>query len=75
MQRQNFGRAVRKLEAIGLLLRGPKVGRSVTYQLNPSFGWKGSAKNHLKAIDSGLKERMKARNMSVVDGSPETAAD
>ena len=70
MQRQNFGRAMRKLEAIELLQRGPKVGRSVTYRLNPSFGWKGSAKNHLKAIDSNLKERMKSRNMSVVEGSP-----
>jgi hypothetical protein len=47
----------------------------VTYRLNPNFGWKGSAKNHLKAIDSGLKERMKASNMSVVEGTPETAAN
>ena len=75
MRRQNFGRAMRKLESIELLQRGPKVGRSVTYRINPSFGWKGSAKNHLKAIDSGLKERMKASNMSVVEGSPETAAN
>ncbi len=54
------------LESIELLQRGPKVGRSMTYRLNPNFGWKGSAKNHLKAIDSGLKERMKERGMSVV---------
>ncbi len=69
MQRQNFGRAMRKLEAIELLQRGPKVGRSMTYRLNPNFGWKGSAKNHRKAIDHSLKERMKASNMSVVDTS------
>lgn len=71
MQRQHFGRAMRKLEAIELLQRGPKSGRSVTYRLNPSFGWKGSAKNHVKAINSGLRERMKARNMSVVEGPRE----
>ncbi len=75
MQRQNFGRAMRKLEAIELLQRGPKVGRSMTYRLNPGFGWKGSAKNHLKAIDSGLKERMKASNMSVVEGKTEITAN
>jgi hypothetical protein len=75
MRRQHFGRAMRKLEAIEIILRGPKVGRSVTYRLNPNFGWKGSAKNHLKAIDGGLKERMKASNMSVVEGTSETAAN
>jgi len=74
MRRQNFGRAMRKLEAIELLQRGPKVGRSVTYRLNPSFGWKGSAKNHVKAIDDNLKQRMKSRNMSVVDGSAKPEA-
>jgi DNA-binding MarR family transcriptional regulator len=66
MQRQHFSRAMRKLEAIELIQRGPKIGRSVTYRLNPHFGWKGSAKNHLKAIDGGLKERMKERGLSVV---------
>jgi hypothetical protein len=77
MSRQNFGRAMRKLEAIELLQRGPKVGRSATYRLNPSFGWKGSAKNHVKAIDDNLRQRMKSRNMSVVDGSakPEPAVE
>ena len=55
--------AMRKLESIELIQRGPKVGRSVTYRLNPSFGWKGSAKDHRKAIDGGLKERMKASNI------------
>lgn len=63
MTRQNFGRAVRALEAQGVLLRGPKVGKSLTYRLNPSFGWKGSAKGH----NAALMDRMKARGMSVVE--------
>lgn len=69
MQRSHVSRAMRDLEKVGVILRGPKVGRSITYRINPNFGWKGSAKNHLKAIDGGLKERMKASNMSVVDTS------
>ena len=75
MKKQNVNRAMKDLEKVEVILRGPKAGRSFTYRLNPNFGWKGSAKNHLKAIDSGLKERMKASNMSVVEGSPETAAN
>ena len=66
MHRQHFGRAVRKLEAISLLLRGPKVGRSITYRINPNFGWKGSAKNHNAALNEALKERMRERGISVV---------
>ena len=60
MQRANVSRALGKLEAEGVLLRGPKAGRSSTFRLNPAFGWKGSAENHRKA----LKERMKASNIS-----------
>jgi len=60
MQRANVSRALAKLEAEGVLLRGPKAGRSSTFRLNPAFGWKGSAENHRKA----LKERMKASNIS-----------
>lgn len=60
MQRANVSRALAKLEAEGVLLRGPKAGRSSTFRLNPAFGWKGSAANHQKA----LKERMRASNIS-----------
>ena len=60
MQRANVSRALGKLEAEVVLLRGPKAGRSSTFRLNPAFGWKGSAENHRKA----LKERMKASNIS-----------
>ena len=58
----NFARALRKLETLGVLLVGPKVGRNATFRLNPHFGWKGSAKGHNEA----LRDRMKARGISVV---------
>ena len=62
MQRPNVSAAISKLEAFGVLLRGPKAGRSSTFRLNPSFGWRGSASNHQKA----LKERMRASNITGV---------
>jgi len=60
MHRSDVSTAITRLEALGVLLRGPKAGRSSTFRLNPSFGWRGSASNHQKA----LKERMKASNIS-----------
>lgn len=66
MQRPNVSSSITKLEKLGVLTRGPKAGRSSTFRLNPSFGWKGSATNHQKA----LRERMKAAGMSVVKSEP-----
>lgn len=63
MQRTNVSRALSKLQDAGVLLRGPKAGRSITFRLNPSFGWKGSASNHRAA----LRERMKSAGLSVVE--------
>lgn len=65
MKRSSFNRALKRLEAEGVILRGPKVGRSSTFRLNPEFGWKGSAKGHKEA----LQERMRERGMSVIERS------
>lgn len=62
MKRANVSAAIARLEAEGIILRGPKAGRSATFRLNPSYGWKGSASNHQKA----LRERMKAANIKGV---------
>ncbi len=66
MKPGNVSRSMRDLEKVGVILRGPKVGRSITYRINPNFGWKGSAKAHNAALNEDLKERMKERGMSVV---------
>lgn len=66
MHRSHVSAAISKLEAAGVLLRGPKAGRSATFRLNPSFGWKGSATNHQKA----LRARMKAAGLTVVQAEP-----
>ncbi|EAV6897715.1 hypothetical protein FA598_25430, partial [Salmonella enterica] len=47
-------RAIRHLLEFGIILEGPKIGRSKTYRLNPQFGWKGTVSNHKKALKNGL---------------------
>lgn len=66
MQRPNVSDSIKNLENLGVLIRGPKAGRSSTFRLNPSFGWKGSATNHQKA----LRDRMRAAGLSVVQSEP-----
>ena len=66
MQRQNVQRSIKKLLELGALLEGPKVGQNRSYQLNPEFGWKGSAENHKKALEKQRKQRMKAANITGV---------
>lgn len=62
MQRQNVNRSIKRLVEMGILLEGPKIGRSRSFRLNPSFGWKGSAKGHHEAI----KERMRDAGLKLV---------
>lgn len=68
MAKANVSRSIKALRERGVLLQGPKIGRSSTYRLNPDMGWKGSAKTHNQA----LQDRMKQSNMRVVT-SPEDA--
>ena len=53
MQRPHISRAIKLLEEKEIILRGPKVGRSYAFMLNPDFGWKGKVKN----LDDYRKER------------------
>lgn len=69
MQQPNVSRAMKRLVDLGVFLVGPKVGRFNTYRLNPEFGWKGSAKGHVVALDQVRKQRMEAaRIQGVVPG-------
>ena len=36
--------SITKLVKKGILIKGPSVGRSSSYRLNPSYGWKGDNK-------------------------------
>lgn len=70
MHRQSVQRAIKRLMGMGVLLEGSKEGPNRSYQLNPEFGWKGSAKNHVKALDDHRKKRMKAANITGVVTNP-----
>lgn len=54
MQKTHVSRAVKNLLEFGIVIEGPKIGRSKTYRLNPQFGWKGTVTNHQKALKNGL---------------------
>ena len=71
MKPSNVSTAFKRLVDEGVLIPGPRVGRVGTYRLNPSYGWKGSAKGHNEA----LQERMKARGLSVVPSLPVVPVD
>ena len=53
LKQQAVSRAMKVLEEKEIILRGPKVGRSYAFMLNPEFGWKGKVKN----LDEYRKER------------------
>lgn len=54
MQKTNVSRSIKSLLELSVILQGPKIGRSHSYRLNPSFGWKGTIPNHRKALKNGL---------------------
>ena len=45
MQKTHVSRAVKSLLDKGMILRGPKVGRTNAYKLNSKYAWKGSLPN------------------------------
>ncbi len=53
MHQPDVSKAMKVLETKEIILRGPKVGRSYAFMLNPEFGWKGKVKN----LDEYRKER------------------
>ena len=55
IKRQNVYRATRQLEDLGIILRGPKVGRSSSWRLNPNAGWKGK---NCGTVRAGLASSM-----------------
>lgn len=76
MDRAQVNRAIKRLLDAEAILEGPKVGISRTYRLNPQFGWKGSARNHVVALDEQRKQRMKDSRISgVIQGGKSNQDD
>jgi len=44
MKKQDVSSAIKILEKKEIILRGPKLGRSHSFRLNPNFAWKGDVK-------------------------------
>lgn len=55
LTRHHFSRSMAKLVNEGIILKGPKIGVSRSFRLNPTYGWKGTASNHKKAVKSHLE--------------------
>ena len=58
MNKSKVSLAIKLLADKQIILRGPKVGRSSSFRLNPNFGWKGKVsslreaqREHLKLIE------------------------
>ncbi len=60
MHRPNVYRAFRKVVDAGFLIEGQKVGNIHSYALNPEIGWKGSARNHVIALDGFRRNESRA---------------
>ena len=58
LKQPSVSRAMKVLEEKEIILRGPKVGRSYAFMLNPEFGWKGKVKN----LDDYRKRREDEEN-------------
>ncbi|MEI8465253.1 hypothetical protein, partial [Escherichia coli] len=54
MQKTNVSRPIKNFIDDGIIIEGPRIGRSKNYPLNPQLGWKGTVSNHRKALKNGL---------------------
>lgn len=71
MHKQSVNRSIKRLIEVGCLLEGPTVRRSRTYRLNPNYGWKGSGKEHQKALRT--HEKAAAAGLKVHRGGKASA--
>lgn len=45
MDKGNISRVMRDLLEFGVVLEGPRIGRSTTYRMSPNLGWRGRVKS------------------------------
>ena len=75
MKKQNVSKAISLLETKGIIFRGPRIGKSYAFRLNPDFGWKGKVKNlnDYRREEEDLQCReFKERHLRTVDTSPQS---
>ena len=55
MRKSKVSMAIKLLTDKKIILRGPKVGRSSSFRLNPNYGWKGKVSSLREAQRSHLE--------------------
>jgi hypothetical protein len=57
IKRQRVCESTKKLVEKGILIKGPKVGKHITYRLNAFYGWKGKAdKKYWETCEEHLRK-------------------
>jgi transcription initiation factor IIE alpha subunit len=71
----NVSKAITLLEEKELIVRGPKLGRTYAFRLNPLFGWKGKVRNlddYRKEQENREHKELKEKHLKVIDTPPKT---
>ena len=55
MQRPNVSRALSMLISKGILIEGPKIGRTYSFRLNPNYGYKGNPKGKVSRDQKSMQ--------------------
>ena len=66
MKQPHVNRAMAELFERGIVIKGMKVGRSLTYRLSPTFGFKTKGSNFTKLMND-MSEFAKAGNGKMVE--------
>jgi predicted transcriptional regulator len=70
IRKSQISRSIKLLTNKGILLEGPKAGRSFAYRLNPDYGWKGKVKNlneYRQEQENQANREFKNRHLKVVN--------
>jgi DNA-binding transcriptional ArsR family regulator len=72
IKKPNISTAISLLEKKGIILRGPKIGRTYAFRLNPYFGWKGKVKNlndYRREEDDRERREFRERHLKAVEST------
>lgn len=71
IERATASRAIKRLIELGILIQGPKSGRSNTYMVSPAFCFSGGLGNGIKA----RKEAIKQHKAKIIPFKPSLDSD
>lgn len=76
LNKSDVTRAIQQLEDLGVILRGPKVGRVNSFKFNPHAGWKGKVvklkpaiETHLRSVTGGRRDEPTAAELEAMGQS------